>query len=50
MNYGVLFREPDRVNTEVERYEAVSATEIRDAWTRFGGPDNRAVLTFVPDG
>jgi len=48
MNYGVLFNEPHRVNSDVERYEAVTATEIRDGWTRLGGPDNRAVLTYVP--
>ncbi len=48
MNYGVLFNEPHRMNTDIERYEAVTATHIRDAWTRFGGPDNRVVLTFLP--
>lgn len=48
MNYGVLFNEPDRVNTEIARYEAVSAKSIRDGWTRLGGPDNRVVLTFLP--
>ncbi len=46
--YAALFGEPERVNTDVRRYVAVTAAQIRDAWRRLGGADNRVVLTFVP--
>ena len=49
VNYGVLFDEPERLNSDLQRYAAVTAADIRDGWSRFGGPNNRAVLTFVPE-
>lgn len=45
--YTALFGEPDRVNTDVQRYDAVNAAQIRDSWRSLGGADNRAILTFV---
>jgi len=49
VNYAVLFDDPDLLNSEIERYSAVTAADIRAAWSRFGRPDNRAILTFVPE-
>jgi predicted Zn-dependent peptidase len=46
--YAALFGEPERVNTDVRRYEAVTAAQIRQSWRRLGGADNRVVLTFLP--
>lgn len=46
--YAALWDEPERINTDVARYAAVDATRIGDAWRRFGTPDNRVVLTFLP--
>jgi zinc protease len=46
--YACLFDDPDMVNTEVARYDAVSAADIRDAMADRVRVDNRLVLTYVP--
>ncbi len=43
-----LFDEPDRVNTEIARYRAVTTAQVREFAQAFLGADNRAVLTYVP--
>jgi zinc protease len=46
--YTCLFDQPQLVNTETSRYEAVSADQIRAAMASFVRPDNRVVLTYAP--
>jgi zinc protease len=46
--YACLFDEPERINTEDSRYEAVTADDVREAMTSFVRPDNRVVLTYLP--
>ena len=49
-SYAGLFDEPERINTEVSRYAAVDAATVRRQMAASMGPDNRAVLTYVPNG
>ena len=46
--YACLFDEPERINTEVSRYEEVDAGRVREAMAASLRPDNRVVLTYVP--
>jgi zinc protease len=46
--YACLFDEPERINTEDSRYDAVTAEEVLTAMTSFVRPDNRVVLTYLP--
>jgi zinc protease len=46
--YALLFDEPDRINHEMHRYEAVGADEVRTFAREYLGSDNRVVLTYVP--
>jgi len=46
--YTCLFDEPERINSELERREAVDAGRVMDALRDSVRPDNRLVLTFVP--
>ncbi|MEO8638799.1 MAG: pitrilysin family protein [Chloroflexota bacterium] len=46
--YACLFDEPEQINTEVSRYEAVAAGRVREAMNASLRPDNRVVLTYVP--
>jgi predicted Zn-dependent peptidase len=48
--YACLFDQPERINTEVSRYEAVDAGQIREAMAASLRPDNRVVLTYLPAG
>ena len=46
--YACLFDQPEMVNTEIQRYDAVSAEQIRRVMAERAGADNRLVLTYVP--
>ena len=46
--YACLFDEPERINTESSRWEAVDAYRIKDALSASLRPDNRVTLTYVP--
>ena len=46
--YACLFDRPEMVNTEIQRYDAVSAAQIRRAMAERAGADNRLVLTYIP--
>ncbi|MBI2777964.1 MAG: insulinase family protein [Chloroflexi bacterium] len=46
--YACLFDQPERVNTEVSRYQAVDAARVREAMAASIRPDNRVVLTYIP--
>ena len=48
--YEMLFDEPSRINDEIERLRAVTLDDLRAFAAEFLGPDNRAVLTYVPGG
>ena len=44
------FRDPGRVNQEIERLRQVAPTDVQRFSAQRLGDDNRAVLTFVPGG
>ena len=46
--YACLFDQPERINTEVSRYEAVQGVRVRDAMAAVLRRENRVVLTYVP--
>jgi predicted Zn-dependent peptidase len=46
--YACLFDQPERINTEVSRYEAVDAGQVREAMASSIRDDNRVVLTYLP--
>jgi zinc protease len=46
--YTTLFDQPERINAEMSRYEAVTAVDVRDALATYLRPDNQLVLTYVP--
>lgn len=43
-----IFDDPARVNTEVERYRAVTTADVREFANAYFTSENRAVLTYVP--
>jgi len=46
--YTTFFDDPARINTEMSRYSAVTADQVRDAFAAYVRPDNQVVLTYVP--
>ena len=42
-----LFNDPNRVNTELDRYRAVTTADVREFASQFLTADNRAVLTYI---
>jgi predicted Zn-dependent peptidase len=47
--FDLYFDDPGRLNLEIERLRAVSSEDVRRfAGERFG-PDNRAVVSYVPE-
>jgi zinc protease len=47
---ATLFDDPGRVNTELDRYRAVTTADVRAFAARFLGADNRSVVTYVKKG
>ena len=47
--FDQLFDDPERLNGELERLRAVTTGDVSAFTKRFLGPDNRAVLTYVPE-
>jgi predicted Zn-dependent peptidase len=48
--FDQYFRDPGRLNTEVDRFRAVSRGKVEDFAGEYLGPDNRAILTYLPGG
>ena len=46
--YTTLFDEPERINDEMSRYDAVSSDRVQEAYASFVRPDNQVVVTYVP--
>jgi predicted Zn-dependent peptidase len=46
----MVFGDATRVSSELERIRAVTAEEVRAFSGEFVGPDNRALLTYLPQG
>jgi len=46
--YACLFDRPEMVNTEIERYDAVTTAQVREVMADRAGADNRLVLTYIP--
>jgi zinc protease len=47
--YATLFDDPDLINRMLPRYLAVTAADIKAASAAVFRPDNRIVLTYLPD-
>jgi zinc protease len=47
--YTCLFDEPQRINAEVSRYVAVDGKRVQKAMQAALRPDNRLVMTYLPD-
>jgi predicted Zn-dependent peptidase len=47
--YACLFDDPELVNSEVARYDAVDAALVRAVMAERAGADNRLILTYVPE-
>jgi predicted Zn-dependent peptidase len=43
------FDAPELISTELDRYRAVTAEDVRRVAADFLTADNRVVLTYVPD-
>ena len=48
--FTTWFDDPERLNSEMERVRAVTPGEVRGFAAARLGPDNRAVVTYVPGG
>jgi predicted Zn-dependent peptidase len=46
--YATLFDDPGRINTEIERFRAVTPESVRNFATEYLGADNRAALLYIP--
>jgi len=46
--YTMLFDDPDRINTELDRVRAVTTRDVRDFADRYLTGSNRALLQYVP--
>ncbi len=46
--FATLLDEPDEINRQLERYLAVTATDVRESCAAILADDNRVVLTYVP--
>jgi zinc protease len=46
--FATLFDDPGLVNTEIDRFRAVTGEQVRRFVTDYLGADNRAVLTYLP--
>ncbi len=45
---ATLFGDPERINTELDRYRAVTPADVRRVAERYLVEDNRVVLTYLP--
>jgi predicted Zn-dependent peptidase len=48
--FELYFADPGRLNHELDRLRAVTPEQIRSFAADRLGPDNRAVLTYLPKG
>ena len=48
--FDQIFDDPARLNSEVERVRAVTRDQVRDLAGMYLGPENRALLTYIPGG
>jgi zinc protease len=48
--FNQLFDDPARLNGEAQRVRAVTRDQVRDFAGKYLGPDNRALLTYIPGG
>ncbi len=46
--FATLFGDPGLVNTDIDRYRAVTPEQVRSVAADFLGADNRVVLTYLP--
>lgn len=48
-NYHVYFGDANLINTEIERYRAVTREDIRRVANKYFTPENRVVLYYLPE-
>lgn len=46
--FDQIFRDPARLNQEVDRVRAVTREDVQEFAATYLGPDNRAILTYLP--
>ncbi len=46
---AVLYGDPNRINTDVEKLQAVTAADIQRVMKKYFDPTNRVVLTYLPE-
>ena len=46
--YNMYFNKPQLINTEIDRYKAISRDEVRQVAAEYLQSKNRAVVTFLP--
>ena len=46
--FETLFQDPERINSELERIQAVKAADVRAFAQRYLNDDNRVLLIYVP--
>jgi predicted Zn-dependent peptidase len=47
--FAALFDRPELINEQLERYLAVTAEQIQAVAAQVFRPDNRVILTYVPN-
>jgi predicted Zn-dependent peptidase len=48
--YATLFDDPGRINTELDRFRAVTPAAVQDFAAEYLGAENRATLLYLPRG
>ncbi|MGW8267546.1 MAG: M16 family metallopeptidase [Longimicrobiales bacterium] len=48
--FDLIFDDPGRLNSEVERMRSVTRHQVRDLVGEYLGANNRALLTYIPGG
>ncbi len=46
---AVLFNDPNRVNTDIERLQAVSAADVQRVMQKYFTETNRVVIYYLPE-
>jgi len=47
--FDQFFDDPGRLNTEIDRLRTVTTEGVREFASTYLGPDNRALLTYLPE-
>lgn len=48
-NYYIFFKDPNLINTEIERYQKVTKDDLKRVANQYLKPENRMVLYYLPE-